>query len=106
MSSISWVIGPFSPPAAAAAVAFLVVLAGRRFKSDHIYTICSDVLISINPYKKIPLLYDLDKATGTPLAEHGETDRQAEQPGRQGGDQYRTEQGDALEAWLARTPVV
>jgi len=35
----------------------------RRFRNDKIYTTCSDVLISINPYKKIPLLYDLDTAT-------------------------------------------
>jgi hypothetical protein len=44
---------------------------GRRFKGDHIYTVCSDVLISINPYKRIPLLYDLDKTTATPLNEQG-----------------------------------
>lgn len=43
----------------------------RRFKGDHIYTVCSDVLISINPYKRIPLLYDLDKTTATPLNEQG-----------------------------------
>jgi hypothetical protein len=42
----------------------------RRFRSDAIYTLCSDVLISINPYKRIPLLYDLDPATAEPLADH------------------------------------
>lgn len=42
----------------------------RRFQSDAIYTLCSDVLISINPYKRIPLLYDLDPATAEPLADH------------------------------------
>ncbi|GAB5034473.1 myosin-like protein [Nannochloropsis oceanica] len=35
----------------------------RRFRSDKIYTTCSDVLISVNPYKKIPLLYDLPSTT-------------------------------------------
>ena len=43
--------------------------AHRRFKADKIYTTCSDVLISINPYKKIPLLYELDRATALPLLE-------------------------------------
>jgi myosin-5 len=41
----------------------------RRFRTDKIYTTCSDVLISINPYKKIPLLYELDRTTGRPLLE-------------------------------------
>ena len=41
----------------------------RRFRSDNIYTTCSDVLISINPYKKIPLLYNLDRTTAGPLLE-------------------------------------
>jgi myosin V len=41
----------------------------RRFKADKIYTTCSDVLISINPYKKIPLLYELDRETALPLLE-------------------------------------
>lgn len=43
----------------------------RRFRSDKIYTTCSDVLISINPYKKIPLLYNLDRTTAAPLLEAG-----------------------------------
>ena len=31
----------------------------RRFLSDKIYTFCGDVLISINPYKVLPALYNV-----------------------------------------------
>jgi myosin heavy subunit len=31
----------------------------RRFKQDKIYTNMADVLVSINPYKRIPLLYEI-----------------------------------------------
>jgi len=46
----------------------------RRFKSDKIYTTCSDVLISINPYKRIPLLYDIDRSTLEGLEPVGQHD--------------------------------
>ncbi|KAG5193023.1 P-loop containing nucleoside triphosphate hydrolase protein [Tribonema minus] len=31
----------------------------RRFRQDKIYTNMADVLVSVNPYKKIPLLYEI-----------------------------------------------
>ncbi|KAF0685172.1 Aste57867_22874 [Aphanomyces stellatus] len=31
----------------------------RRYLNDHIYTFTTDILISVNPYKSIPLLYDI-----------------------------------------------
>ncbi|CAN0072296.1 unnamed protein product, partial [Discosporangium mesarthrocarpum] len=37
----------------------------RRFEQDKIYTNVADVLISINPYKPIPGLYDLPKFTSS-----------------------------------------
>ena len=39
----------------------LLAALGRRYKDDAIYTYTGDVLISVNPYKHIPLLYDLPK---------------------------------------------
>ncbi|GMI04054.1 hypothetical protein TrVE_jg11203 [Triparma verrucosa] len=38
----------------------LLFLLLRRFNDQKIYTLCSDVLISVNPYKTIPGLYDDD----------------------------------------------
>ena len=38
--------------------AFLNLLR-RRYRSDKIYTWTADILISVNPYKDIPLLYDM-----------------------------------------------
>ena len=37
----------------------LLTALGRRYKRDAIYTYTGDVLVSVNPYKSIPLLYDL-----------------------------------------------
>ncbi|KAF0720160.1 Aste57867_515 [Aphanomyces stellatus] len=36
----------------------LLDLLRRRYEQDHIYTFTGDILISINPYKNIPLLYN------------------------------------------------
>lgn len=38
--------------------AFLNLLR-RRYRGDKIYTWTADILISINPYKDIPLLYEM-----------------------------------------------
>jgi myosin-5 len=51
----------------------------RRFFNDKIYTTTGDVLISVNPYKKIAGLYD-NIATYLDLAEDGEVDRSATKP--------------------------
>lgn len=51
----------------------------RRFFSDKIYTTTGDVLISVNPYKRIPGLYD-NIATYLDMAEDGEVDRTATKP--------------------------
>eukprot|EP01033_Poteriospumella_lacustris_P000898 gene899-648_t len=51
----------------------------RRFVSDKIYTTTGDVLISVNPYKRIPGLYD-NIATYLDMAEDGEVDRTATKP--------------------------
>ncbi|KAJ1461588.1 hypothetical protein M885DRAFT_584614 [Pelagophyceae sp. CCMP2097] len=40
----------------------LLTSLGRRYKGDKIYTYTGDVLISVNPYKQIPRLYDMDLA--------------------------------------------
>jgi len=32
----------------------------RRYRDDEIYTFTGDVLISINPYKTLPHLYEVD----------------------------------------------
>ncbi|CAM9678957.1 unnamed protein product [Chrysoparadoxa australica] len=37
----------------------LLALLARRFKQDKIYTNVADVLVSVNPYKHIPLLYEI-----------------------------------------------
>lgn len=37
----------------------LLALLLRRFKQDKIYTNVADVLVSVNPYKNIPLLYEI-----------------------------------------------
>jgi hypothetical protein len=40
----------------------LLYLLLRRYAEDHIYTACSDVLISVNPYKRIEGIYGDDVA--------------------------------------------
>lgn len=58
----------------------------RRFRSDKIYTTCSDVLISVNPYKKIPLLYDLDRTTAGPLLDQQPMASSSSNNSSSGGD--------------------
>jgi myosin-5 len=51
----------------------------RRFLIDKIYTTTGDVLISVNPYKRIAGLYD-NIAAYLDIAEDGEVDRSATMP--------------------------
>jgi myosin-5 len=45
----------------------LLNLLKSRFDNDDIYTMCGDVLVSVNPYKTIPLLYQIPEGSGTAL---------------------------------------
>ena len=53
--------------------AFLNLLR-RRYRKDKIYTWSADVLISVNPYKTIPLLYEMPVGITRPSLHRGTSD--------------------------------
>ncbi|CAM9491690.1 unnamed protein product [Scytosiphon promiscuus] len=58
----------------------------RRFRKDAIYTNVADVLVSVNPYKSIPLLYEvpLQQMQNEPNDDFEESDGEQEEPGEAG----------------------
>jgi hypothetical protein len=80
----------------------------RRFQRDKIYTFCGDVLISVNPYKVIPELYEFQR-TGHQHVRWSSTDN-THHPSAEGEDAGAEEGEEALAAdkrephvhWLAK----